>query len=382
MEISRYPNGKDFAFTITEDPDYSKLEDRLIVYRLLSDLEFKTTVAVWVLDNEHGSGENAGLSNTRGLTTSNAEYLKHLKELQEKGFEICLHTAGPGNDLRGETVKGYELFKQLFGHYPRMNINHATNLENIYWGKDRFSNGLLKLLYGLKSQRFEGHVESSAYFWGDICREKTKYVRAWATDKINTLSINRTMPYHLEDKPYVNWWFGCSDGYNCNKFNNLISDSNIKKLISERGTCIAYTHFSKGFLNKEKNIDAYFRKQIEKISHMDGWFVPASTILDRFLLLRNVDVSRSHNTIAIINKNSETLEKVTILTNKKKLFLFNKGEWRYSNNQGEIVLGDILPHTTLVLGTASEEQPYESPKFFERVSMVVNWIFGRLSGKG
>ena len=262
IKISKYPDGKDFAFTITEDPDYSKMEDRIIMYDFIESLGFKTTIAVWVLQNKHGSGEKGGLTNTRGMTTTNTQYLEHLKKLQKKEFEICMHTAGPGNDLREETIKGYKIFKQQFGHYPKININHANNVEDIYWGKDRFSNRFLKFLYGLKAQRFVGHLDGSKYFWGDICKEKTKYVRGWATNKVNTLSVNRTMPYHLTDKPYVNWWFGCSDGYKSDKFNTLISDSNIERLRKERGTCIVYTHFAYGFLDNKGKLDKQFIKQM------------------------------------------------------------------------------------------------------------------------
>ena len=246
ITLLNYPDGKDFSFTITEDPDYSKIEDREIVYEFLDQLKLKTTISIWVISNKYGSGVDGGLTNTRGMTTENINYLRHLEKLQEKGFEICLHTVGPGNDLRSDTIYGYEVFKNQFGHYPKININHATNIENIYWGSDRFSNFFLRQLYSLFIMKFEGHLEESKYFWGDLCREKTKYVRGWATDELNTLSVNKTMPYHLNNKPYVNWWFGCSDGYNLEKMNKLLKDENIETLIAERGTSIIYTHFAYG----------------------------------------------------------------------------------------------------------------------------------------
>ena len=376
ITISKYPDGKDFAFTITEDPDYSKMEDRIALYNLIDELGFKTTIALWVLDNKHGSGLKGGRTNTRGMTTTNASYLKHLKDMQNKGFEICLHTVGPGNDLREETIKGYELFKKQFGHYPKININHANNIENIYWGKDRFSNPLLKAIYGFKSQGFEGHIKGSKYFWGDICKEKTKYVRGWATDNINTLSVNKTMPYHLYDKPFVNWWFGCSDGYRCDKFVKLVSDSNIKRLVSERGTSIIYTHFAYGFVDKQRNINEHFKQQLTKISKLNGWFVPASAILDRFLLIRNIHVVYNDKTAFIINNNDVVVEKLTILTNKKKLLLYNTKEWKSTNEQGEIIIGSLLPHSVIILGIHEEKKKF-SPGLFERVSIIRDWILGR-----
>lgn len=377
VDICRYPDGKDFAFTITEDPDYSKMVDRNIVYNFIDKLGFKTTVAVWVLDNKHGSGKVGAATNTRGVTTNNTEYLKLLKKLKDNGFEICLHTAGPGNDLRDETIEGYEIFKKLFGEYPKMNINHANNLEDIYWGKERFSNRFFKWLYSFKGEDFKGHIEDSEYFWGDVCQKKIKYVRAWATDNINTLSVNKTMPYHLKDKPYVNWWFGCSDGYNREKFNSLVSDSNINKLVTERGTCIAYTHFAYGFVDEKGEINNLFKKQMEKISKLNGWFVPASTILDRFLQLRDVTVLKKKESTVIINSGSNTVKGLTIRVNVDKVFLLNSGEWKSANDQGEIVLGDLLPYAVIEVATSNKKNEFQSPGFLERVRIVFNWLIGR-----
>jgi hypothetical protein len=377
LEISRYPDGKEFAFTITDDPDYSKVDETLRIYEFLENLGFRTTIGVWVLDNKHGSGEGGSLTNTRGLTTNNDKYLRYLKALKIKGFEICLHTVGPGNDLREETSKGYESFKEQFGEYPKINVNHANNLENIYWGKDRFSNIFLRILYGLKRKGTEGHVEGSKYFWGDICRSKTKYVRGLVADEINTLSVNESMPYHLNDKPYVRFWFGCSNGFNCITFNALISDSNIRKLVSERGTCIVYTHFAYGFINRAGNLDASFKEQITKISRLNGWFVPASVILDRFLLLRNIEVINRGDTVSIVNKNAEIVKGLTVLTNELKLYLFNANEWKYSNGEGKIVLGDLKPYEVVKLSGSSKREEFQAPGFLERIKMTIYWILSR-----
>ncbi len=380
IQFSKYPNGKDFAFTITDDPDYGTFEERYIMFGLLDELGFKTTTCVWVLDNKHGSGINGGKTNTRGVTTTNEDYLKLLQILQKKGFEICLHTAGPGNDYREETQKGYELFKKQFGHYPIINTNHATNLEDICWGKDRFSNPIMKSIYGLFADPFYGHIRKSKYFWGDICKDKTKYVRGWATDSINTLSTNKTMPYNLDDKPYVNWWFGCSDGYNCNKFTRLISDANIKKLVNERGTCIAYTHFAYGFIDKNtKAVNETFKKQLTKLSKLNGWFVPASTMLDRFILLRNVEILNDKDTALIINHNNEAVNGFTILTNQEKLYSFNSNEWKYSNEDGEIILGNLPGYTILKLGKSDKILMDYSPGIDERINIVWSWFIGRFN---
>jgi len=380
IEISKYPDGKDFAFTITDDPDYGWLEEKYIVYGLLDRLGFKTTIAVWVLDNKHGTGQSGVNSGVGGITTNNKKYLKHTKELQNKGFEIGLHTVGPGNDLRDETISGYELFKERFGQYPKININHTSNVENIYWGRDRFSNKMMSFVYGLKTPGYLGHIEDSEYFWGDVCKAKSKYVRGWATDSINTLSVNKTMPYHLDDKPYVNYWFGCSDGFEYDKFMRLVTDENISTLVSERGTSIIYTHFGYGFVNRSTNsLSDEFIRQMTKISQMNGWFVPVSTILDRFLLLNNVEIIHRDNNVILVNLNDEPIYGLTILTDQKRLYFFNTNEWKSSNSDGEIILGELSPFSAFKLGKTNKGQKMESPGMFERLNIVWDWIIGRLA---
>lgn len=380
IELSKYPDGKDFAFTITDDPDYGLLEEKPIVYDFLVRIGLRTTVAVWVLDNKHGSGEGQSLTNTRGVTTTNKEYHKYIQELQEKGFEICLHTAGPGNDLREETAEGYELFKEQFGHYPNININHANNLENIYWGGDRFSNKLAQKLYSLFEPDFQGNKENSKYFWGDIFKSKTTYVRGWATDNINTLSVNKSMPYHLKDKPYVNYWFGCSDGYNYDKFMKLLSDENIKKLVSERGAAIVYTHFAYGFVDKvTNNLKPDFQEQMEKLSRLNGWFVPASTILDRFRQLRSLEIVYKDGLVILINHSSQPIKGLTIITSANNLYFYNTGNWINADSEHKVVLGDLPAYGVFKLGLSDNIEIASSIGIVERVSMVVNWLMGRFN---
>ncbi len=54
--LSPYPDGKNFAFTITDDPDWNTTEKISPIYDLLSKLGFKTTIAVWVKYATHTQG--------------------------------------------------------------------------------------------------------------------------------------------------------------------------------------------------------------------------------------------------------------------------------------------------------------------------------------
>lgn len=349
--VSPYPDGKNFAFTITDDPDYSKVKKIKPVYDLLLKNGFKTTLGVWVKEaqNTNGLPEEKGFYDY-GETCQRKEYFAFVRNLQREGFEIALHTVSGGNDYREDTKEGYEEFKRLFGSYPKINIMHSNNLENIYWGKNIFRNGFLRKIMGLLSYKcqlpFGGENEKSPYFWGDICREKTKYVRLWGTSDINTLKFNPSMPYHDIENPYVNYWFSFSDGYNAEYFKKLLSDKNIKKLVKERGVCIVYTHFSDGFSEKQGDgtyiVKEPIRIQIEILSRQkEGWFAPASEILDRLLAMKKVIIQQKGKLILIFNYNGFPIPGITLLTKPGRVLYGYKGDIYTANEDGEISIGAL-----------------------------------------
>lgn len=207
-------------------------------------------------------------------------------ELQRRGFEIAMHMAAPGTSRRSETISAYQTFRGVFGHYPRMNVNHAYNAEGIYWGRDRIEGPLLRSLYDkiTGGDRFWGHVEDSEFFWGDVCQRWTKYVRGFTFRSVNTLRVNPGMPYHDARRPYVNYWFSASDGADVERFNRLLSEKNQDRLLRERGCCIVYTHFGKGFVT-DGRINPRTEWLLRALAQKNGWFVPTSELLD-FLLER------------------------------------------------------------------------------------------------
>jgi hypothetical protein len=116
-------------------------------------------------------------------------------------------------------------------------------------------------------------------FWGDLCREKIKYVRNFVLGEINTLKACPTMPYHDPARPYVNSWFAASEGYRVESFNAMLSEKNQERLMREGGACIMYVHLAKGFLEKGR-INHRFGVLMERMSRLNGWFVPVHTLLD------------------------------------------------------------------------------------------------------
>jgi hypothetical protein len=132
---------------------------------------------------------------------------------------------------------------------------------------------------------FSGHVEGSPLFWGDMCKQKIKYVRNFSLWDINTLKACPAMPYHDPARPYVNYWFAASEGPNVDSFNSMISERNLERLMGEGGACIMYTHFASGFISNGE-INSSFRHLMKRLSKRNGWFVPVHTLLDYILQAR------------------------------------------------------------------------------------------------
>lgn len=279
MNGINWPEGKDFAFTIFDDTDLSTIKNVKEVYSLLIGYGFYTTKSVWPIrgTQKHKIG---------GSTCEDPEYLDWIMSIKNAGVEIALHNVTFHNSIRRETIRGIEMFHSYFGHYPKSMSNHSSNVESIYWGNFRIT-GLNKFIYNLLTLNrhngiFLGHIEGDQYFWGDLCKEKIKYIRNFVYSGINTLKACPIMPYHDPKRPFVNYWFASSEGPDVNTFNQCISEKNQDALEEEGGACIMYTHLANGFY-ENNSINSRFKFLIKRFNEKNGWFVPVSTLLDYLL---------------------------------------------------------------------------------------------------
>jgi hypothetical protein len=278
-----WPGGSRFAFTIFDDPDGRSLETSRLVYRFLADLGFRTTVAVWPVGTRREP-------NSGGETCANPQYLDHLRQLAAAGFEIAWHGATAHTSTRQETRECLDRFRLLFGCDPVSMANHY-NGEALYWGPARVS-GLRRSVY-LALTRFRaaerhfGHVEGHPLFWGDLCRERIRYCRNFVFANLNTLRACPWMPYHDPDRPWVNRWFAASEGAQGPAFLRAVAEANQDRLEAEGGASILYTHFGHGFVANGK-LRPEFRYLMERLRKKNGWFVPASAILDHIAAQRGV----------------------------------------------------------------------------------------------
>jgi len=282
MPTVTWPGGKAFAFTIFDDPDHQTVDNGRPVYDFLGERGFRTTKAVWPLPGtERGSHA--------GTTCEDAAHRTWVRELKVQGFELALHNVTYHTSVRSDTIRGFERFAEMFGDSPRALANHTGCREGIYWGNYRLT-GVRERLYNIllankNEGTFQGHLESSPLFWGDVCRQKITYVRNFVFGDVNTLRVCPYMPYHDRNRPFVNYWFAGAEGGEVRTFTATLSEANQDRLAAEGGACIMYTHLGVGFCDRGR-LHPHFRSLLERLSRLNGWFVPVSTLLDYVLEVR------------------------------------------------------------------------------------------------
>ncbi len=282
-----YPEGRAFAFTIVDDTDGSTVENVGPVYELLHSLGMRTTKTLWVYPSRDHFG---------GGSLSDPPYLQWLRGLQAKGFELALHSVGSGSFARQEILDGLERFREAFGDYPTIQVNHAANPDCLYWSPARRFPFPFSLTYGLfscwkrlrrsRTVTYSGEAPGSPHFWGDAAKAHVKYVRNLTFNGINTLAYDPRMPYKVRAKEkYSNYWFSSSDGHTVEEFSALVAPRNVGRLVRERGACIVYTHFSSGFV-RDGEVVPEVESGLRHLASQGGWFVPAGRLLDHLLASR------------------------------------------------------------------------------------------------
>lgn len=271
-----WPGGHKFAFTVVDDTDWATVQNVRPVYDLLAGLGIKTTKTVWMV-----RGEAPPVNG--GATCEEPEYVEWLLSLQRKGFEIALHNAAPCTSPKETTKRALARFPELFGGDGILFCNHTHCRENIYWGQARLS-GWRRHLYNLATHGrnrdiSRGHVDGDPLFWGDLCQQRVRYVRNFVFDDLDVLAVCPEQPYHDPAKPYVNFWFTSADGGWVKSFLANFTPQKLKRLQEAGGLCIAYVHFARGFVENGK-VHGEFRKRMEYLASLNGWFVPASQVLD------------------------------------------------------------------------------------------------------
>lgn len=274
----RFPEGRKFAFTIIDDTDVSTVENTRPFYALLEKLGMRTTKTVWPVGCPEGSPNFR-----QSETLEDSGYREFVLGLHRSGFEIASHGATMESSTRDRTLRAFQRFYEIFGEYPRVHANHSFNRENVYWGPARLDNPFLRQLYGRITGRgpgyYQGEIEGSDYWWGDVLEQRIEYTRNLSFHEINLLRINPTMPYHDPTRPLVHWWFSGTDAEGVVEFRQVLRSENQERLEREGGVCILSTHLGKRYVVDGK-VDLGAQRLLEELAGRNGWFPPVGELLD------------------------------------------------------------------------------------------------------
>ena len=82
---------------------------------------------------------------------------------------------------------------------------------------------------------------------------------------------------------------------------------------------------------------------------MDGWFVTASEIIDRFLALKNVVLFETEKAVYVINTGEADILGITLMCSHRTILYDSKNMSYVSNTQGEIVLNTLGAKSNITL---------------------------------
>ena len=273
----RFPGGKRFAFSIFDDTDVATEPSVRPLYALLTSLGLRTTNTVWPLGFA-GKSDYAG-----SHTLQDKGYAAFVKQLAGDGVEIAFHGATMESSTRDDVRRALDVFHEQLGFYPRSYAGHAMNRDNLYWGPARFGSRILRRLYpalaGEAGEWFQGHVEGSPYFWGDLSARYLTFVRGFTFDTLNLWRLTPHVCYEDPRTPWVKHWFITADADNVEEFTQVLDEASQDRLEQEGGIGLLSTHFGKGFVI-DGRVEGRVERLLTRMARRDGWFAPVTEILD------------------------------------------------------------------------------------------------------
>src|SRR5438128_1751338 len=104
--LTRWPEGKQFAFSIVDDTDMATVENVQGIYQFLLDHGLRTTKTIWPLSPWHRP-------RIGGATLEDKDYWQWILALQERGVEIGMHGTTDHTSARQDIIKGFDYFHKV-----------------------------------------------------------------------------------------------------------------------------------------------------------------------------------------------------------------------------------------------------------------------------
>ena len=300
------------GFAILDHPDGATLERVRAVYDYLDSMGVRTTKTLWAFEPEGPSGiPPLPELVLEGVTLESRAYRDYCVRLARGGFELALHGASAGNNRRGRTCAAFDRLERELGAAARTYVCHAKNAENPYWQGKAVVGGPLRWAANLAGwrHRCSGEDPASPYYWGDVCRERVRYMRLFRTPEINTLGANPSMPYFEREKPCVRGWFTATD----RSLDRATRPDALALLAHENGLCVSRQHLARHANPGGSGVTEEFDRAMRRLREApDLWVDTAGTMLDRLRAIQGVVLAYRDSNLWIVNLNPEPVHRLQL----------------------------------------------------------------------
>lgn len=296
--------------------------------------------------------------------TTDSLFFDFLKQLKDKGFDICLHTPEQYTTTASTLSESLVFMKENFGS-PSW-IDHGYNNQSEHNRENIVCDGLDK---------------NTPYYICDLWRENgVKYPWNAAYEELRPFdnfqfdnNIQRPYPFfsdafpkprvmRLPSEPDFLLWatdYTTEPGENWNYF---FSQDRLMTVVESRTVFISHTYpawveTSRGFWDMDDGkavAKPDFNNALERIAKLRDEKLLLPTTIDKFMnyqeLLQNIDYQYNEDGVVIVNKNNEIVKGFSLIS-KSEIEVENK-EYETRISKGEyVVFFDLNPNETVIVKT-------------------------------
>lgn len=360
--LSLYPNGHTFAFTIVHDADSSYSRRLAPLFDEFDALNMKITATVfvywadWAQDGKIWSSWNRIDDPEKKFLAPQAVPLVDDNErafylgLAARGHEIGMHTPSDTSDTTRRMQSAFEYFAQTFGHPPAIYVEHSTRSnketlqnEGANPRSNYYSLAVLKSYHpwvwvdgpwGLPADNEPRYYDLVAFNGAPFSNEESQH---YGLDKV----FMRTGKWHKAD----------GDG-----FLDEYSEANVDDLERNRGIALVYTHLDSKWLDAGTHkMRAPICDRLRYITSKNGWFAPASVILDRVTAMKQVSLDTRGGYVTIRNRGAQAIDSVTVIS-PAGVSLCKRNAALRPGPRGDIVVGNIKARESVTFRACHAKQ--------------------------